>query len=128
MRPMSLLELRIGTNSGVWYERTGNRGGSLRWELREQLLHDADFGGLYRDDVVREYVHVHFLTGERRGEEILHHLQRADVVLDHVVEIRTVEVDALGRLEVLHLCRRQHAGHHPVAPRRRIRRELLVAL
>src|SRR5829696_4260499 len=108
MRPMSLLELRIGTDSGVWYEGTGNRGGSLRWELREQLLHDADFGGLYRDDVVREHVHVDFLSCERGSEKVFHHFQRTDVVLDHVAEIGAVERDALGSLELLHLCRRQH--------------------
>src|SRR3954468_22801219 len=61
MKAISLLGLRIGTNSGVWWwggKGSGN-GKSLRRELGEQFPHDADLDGLRRDDIVREDVHVY---------------------------------------------------------------------
>ena len=52
-------------------------------KLSSICVHGADLGGLHGLDVVREHGHVHFLAGERRGEEVGHHLERAVVVLDH---------------------------------------------
>src|SRR5688500_10129640 len=73
--------IRIGTLSSG-----GTCGVSLWGELRQQAPHDADLGGLGRDDIVGEDICIHFLAGARRLEEIVDHLERADVVLDHAGE------------------------------------------
>src|SRR6476469_3276091 len=52
----------IGDSSG-W-----GRVGSLVGQLRQHPVHRADLRGLNGDDIVREDVHVHLLTGARSGE------------------------------------------------------------
>src|SRR5262249_7381903 len=91
--------------------------GLLLGQLWQQLAHGADLGGLHRHHVIREDVDVDVLTSARRGKEILDHLQRALVVLDHEREERVVERDATGGIERLELLLAQHARHLHRAPR-----------
>src|SRR5690348_14895907 len=61
--------IRIEVYSGVG---TWGPGGDSRWgELRQQAPHDADFGGLRRDDIVGEDVGIDFLAGAWGLEEVV---------------------------------------------------------
>ena len=53
---------RIDTHRGH-IPGVGTWGDSLWGELRQQAPHDADFGGLGRDDIVGEDIGIHFLAG-----------------------------------------------------------------
>jgi len=55
-------------------------------------------------------------AGARSGEEIVHHLDRAAVVLDHVLQELAIEVDALRGIERLDLVVREHPRHRHVVP------------
>jgi hypothetical protein len=78
----------------------------------EHAAHAIDFHLLVRHDVRGERVNIRVLRGARRGKQLLHHRDRAAVVLDHAFEEELVEGRALEAREVFHLRRRQHAGHH----------------
>jgi hypothetical protein len=95
-------------------------------ELRQQAPHDADFGGLGRDDIVGEDIGIHFLAGARGLEEVVDHLERAGVVLDHAGEKEPVKGNALRLAHRLELVVGEHAIHPHVVPGGRVRGELPV--
>src|ERR1051326_5909613 len=68
--------------------RRGDR--SLRWrragfdgERQQHLLHPPDLGRLIDVHVVGKLEYALILRGARSGEELLHHLDRALMVLNH---------------------------------------------
>src|SRR5689334_13096118 len=114
-----IIRIEVCSGLGTW-------GDSLWGELRQQAPHDADFGGLGRDDIIGEDIGIHFLAGARGLEEVVDHLERAGVVLDHAVEKEPVEGNALRLAQRLELVVGEHAVHPHVVPGGRVRGELPV--
>ena len=59
----------------------------------------------------REVEQVGVLPGARRVEQILHHRQRAIVMLNHTRQKQAVKLRALRLSQCFHLLRRKHSGH-----------------
>ena len=79
-------------------------------QLGQQLLHPADLDQLVGVDVARKRVDLG-LDAAVGGIELVHHLYRAAVVLDHEAEEEPIERFPLRPLQPLHLRLRQHARH-----------------
>ena len=95
-------------------------------ELRQQASHDADLGGLRRDDVVGEDIGIHVLASAGGLEEVVHHLEGTRVVLDHAGEEEPVEGNALRLAHCVELLVGEHAVHPHLVPGRRVGGKLSV--
>src|SRR6185437_12928519 len=86
-------------------------GGIVQDQRSEHALHASDFGRLIHVDVGRQLERQLVLCRAVRVEQILHHGDRAGVVLDHELEKEPVEVRPARRVELRHLCVGEHARH-----------------
>src|SRR5207244_10820965 len=89
--------------------------GPLEEQRGEHLLHASDFGGLIGIHVGGEPEDL-LLLSRALTEELVHHGDRAFVMLDHECQEQPVELRPPRAVELRQLLRSQHPGHH----RRRI--------
>src|SRR5579872_5664856 len=80
-------------------------------QCRQHGAHAVDFGALVGFDVGDEAEDVGFLRRAGRVEQVVHHLERAAVMLDHPFEKQTVELRPFRLFQLLHLVRGQHSRH-----------------
>src|SRR3954454_25360331 len=85
-------------------------------ERCEQLLHALDLDRLIGVHVQDELLDLG-LGAAALVHQLLHHRERALVVLSHVAQEEPVERLALRALELLELARVDHPGHRAVAVR-----------
>ena len=74
-------------------------------------MHDPDFSALAAVDIGGEVEEFSVLPRARGVKQLLHHDERAAVVLNHPSQKQPVELFALCFSETVHLLRRKHAGH-----------------
>ena len=80
-------------------------------ESRQHRVHAVDLGALVGIDVRGELVEDRILSGSRLLEEVVDHLERTFVMLDHEFEKQRIEGRAVLGGKFLHLLRRRHPGH-----------------